>query len=104
MGTLHNIALEILRAASSFHCMSTSTFSDVAQEPTAAATDPHMQALIVSQETVPGAEAINKDRQHRGFSPLSVFVVDLVGTGSKELNGEKLSSTALRARDAGELS
>ena len=62
-----------------------------------------MQALVVSQETVPGAKAINKDRKERGFKSLAVIVVDLVGKGSKELQGEKLSSTALRARDAGAL-
>lgn len=62
-----------------------------------------MQALVVSHETVPGAEAINEDRKRRGFRPLSIIVVDIVGKGSKELSGEKLSSTALRANDAGKL-
>ena len=73
------------------------------QEPTAATTDPRMQALVVSQETVSGATAINEDRLRRGFNALVVVVVDIVGKGSKELEGEKLSSTALRARDAGVL-
>lgn len=62
-----------------------------------------MEALVVSQETVSGAEAINEDRRQRGFLPLTIVVVDLVGKGSKELKGQKLSSTALRARDAGRL-
>lgn len=73
------------------------------KEPTAAATDAKMEALVVSQETVSGAEAINEDRRQRGFLPLTIVVVDLVGKGSKELKGQKLSSTALRARDAGRL-
>lgn len=59
-----------------------------------------MQALVVSQETVQGADSINKDREGRGFKPLTIVVVNTVGSASKELGGVKLSSTALRARDA----
>ena len=70
------------------------------QEPTAAATDPDMEALVVSSETVSGAEAINQDRAKRGFKPLKLVVVDLVGISCKALGGDKLSSTALRAAEA----
>ena len=59
-----------------------------------------MQALVVSSETIEGAEYINKDRKARGFEPLALIVVQLVGVRSKALQGDKLSSTALRAADA----
>lgn len=59
-----------------------------------------MQALVVSSETVAGAEAINEDRKRRGFEPLQLIIVQLVGVRSKVLGGDKLSSTALRAAEA----
>ena len=59
-----------------------------------------MEALVVSQETKAGGEAINWDRQQQGFKELALVVVNLVGLGSKALGGQKLSSTALRAKDA----
>jgi pantetheine-phosphate adenylyltransferase len=72
------------------------------QEPTAAATEEGMQALVVSRETVPGAQAINKWRAQRGFAPLTVVVVDLVAE-SAAVPGGKVSSTALREQDAARL-
>ena len=70
------------------------------QARTAAATDPKMEALVVSQETRSGADAINQDREQHGFPPLALVIVTLVAKGSKALGGEKLSSTALRATEA----
>lgn len=61
---------------------------------TAAETDPAMQALVVSHETLPGGLAINAARQRRGFAPLDLVVVALVGLDAE--SGAKLSSTALR--------
>lgn len=66
------------------------------QEPTQAELDPSMQALVVSRETLPGGEAINAGRQRRGFSPLQLVVVGLIGGDASS----KLSSTALREADA----
>jgi phosphopantetheine adenylyltransferase len=66
------------------------------QEPTQAELDPAMQALVVSQETIPGGEAINAGRASRGFEQLQLVVVGLIGGGSDS----KLSSTALREADA----
>ncbi len=57
-----------------------------------------MEALVVSQETLPGGQAINDGRRSRGFAELALVVVELVGGHGA---GEKLSSTALRSRDAG---
>ena len=59
-----------------------------------------MAALVVSKETLSGGEYINADRASQGFDPLALVTINLVGLGSKALNGEKLSSTALRERDA----
>lgn len=66
------------------------------QEPTQAELDPTMRALVVSQETLPGGQAINAGRTARGFEQLQLVVVGLVGGGSDS----KLSSTALREADA----
>ncbi len=69
------------------------------QEPTAAATQAGMQALVVSAETVAGADEIQGQRAARGFPPLAVVVVDLVAA-TRALAGGKLSSTALREAEA----
>ena len=60
--------------------------------PVAAETEENWQAIIVSEETQLGAEAINVSRSRRGFAPLRVVVVGLVGDGG----GTKLSSTDIR--------
>ncbi|CAM6023368.1 unnamed protein product [Sphagnum balticum] len=59
--------------------------------------DEGLEAIVVSEETVKGAEAVNKKRAEKGLSQLQVEVVNLVME-----NGcaEKVSSTILRQRDA----
>jgi len=61
-----------------------------------------MEALVISQETRAGGDAINQDRRSQGFDSLALVVVNLVGSGSKALEGQKLSSTALREKEAAE--
>ncbi|PNW74229.1 hypothetical protein CHLRE_13g590550v5 [Chlamydomonas reinhardtii] len=86
--------------------------------PTLAELDPAMEALVVSVETLPGATAINKGRAARGFAPLSIITVPVIGVrqragagtgggggaggggGDGEVVGEKLSSSGLRAAEA----
>ena len=78
------------------------------KEPTGAETEEGMQALVVSKETVSGGEAINAGRARRGFRPLALLVVGLVGSdggggrgGNEEEEVEaKISSTDLRAAEA----
>lgn len=64
---------------------------------TAAETDARMQALVVSQETLAGGEAINRGRAGRGFEQLALVVVGVVG---ERPDGSKLSSSELRGADA----
>lgn len=67
--------------------------------PPLATTDPGFDAIVVSQETIIGAEAINGDRAKLGYSPLTVVVVGLI-QGRSSSSG-KLSSTDLRLKRAG---
>lgn len=69
------------------------------QEPTQAATDSSIQALVVSKETVKGGDAINSYRTQHGYKALDLIVVELVGTEAATPSG-KLSSTELRAMEA----
>jgi phosphopantetheine adenylyltransferase len=66
------------------------------QEPTLAETDPHIEAIVVSEETLVGAQAINAGRAKRGFKPLHIVVVSLVWPRSAS---SKLSSTDLRLQE-----
>ena len=68
-------------------------------EPPLAATLREMDALVVSHETVGGAEWIQGVRRDRGLKPLEVLVVGLVAQGHAA-GGEKISSTALREAES----
>ncbi|GLC43043.1 hypothetical protein PLESTM_001416700 [Pleodorina starrii] len=87
--------------------------------PTLAELDPAMEALVVSVETLPGAAAINAGRAARGFRPLTIITVPVIGlrgggggggpagTGAGCAGGgagggfsNKLSSSGLRALEA----
>lgn len=63
-----------------------------------AAEVPEIEALVVSSETAKGAAPINEDRMKRGYAPLQVVTVQLVG--AKGGSAAKLSSTTLRAEEA----
>jgi phosphopantetheine adenylyltransferase len=56
-----------------------------------------MEAIVVSHETLPGAVRINDGRLARGFAPLCIIVVPVIGSRDPK---HKLSSTQLRAEDA----
>lgn len=75
----------------------------VVQEPTGAATISDMEAIVVSKETVKGADEINMWRQQHGSVPLTVVTVDLVGDQGSN-TASKLSSTRLRNEEANQSS
>ena len=56
-----------------------------------------MQALVVSVETLSGAQEINKYRLEHGLKPLRLVIVPVLGASAP---GGKLSSTALRESDS----
>ena len=60
-------------------------------EPTGIATEPQFDALVVSPETVDGAERINEIRAERGYDPLEIEVVPHV----EAEDGEIISSTRI---------
>lgn len=60
-------------------------------EPTGIATEPRFDALVVSPETVDGAERINEIRAENGHAELQIEVVDHVMAE----DGERISSTRI---------
>ncbi len=60
-------------------------------EPTGIAVEPPFDYLVVSPETVDGAERVNEIRRERGLDPLEVEVVDHVVAA----DGERISSTRI---------
>lgn len=67
-------------------------------------TDASISALVVSRETLQGADAIDKERDKRTFQKLDRFVVEVVGSQGERSVGEKeedikdmkMGSTAIR--------
>ncbi|MEA1932717.1 MAG: pantetheine-phosphate adenylyltransferase, partial [Euryarchaeota archaeon] len=60
-------------------------------EPTGIAVEPRFDALVVSPETVEGAERINDLREEKGLEPLTIEVVDHVPAD----DGKRISSTRI---------
>ncbi|TFY77650.1 hypothetical protein EWM64_g6361 [Hericium alpestre] len=66
--------------------------------------DPNIQALVVSQETLSGGEAIDRHRMEKSLPPLRTYVIDVISHSSARLNEEdlelmrqtKMSSTFIR--------
>lgn len=58
-----------------------------------------IDALIVSRETIKGAEFINKTRLERGFNELRVHVINVIGGEENDDFENKLSSTQLRKEE-----
>ncbi|KAI0249432.1 Nucleotidylyl transferase [Lactifluus subvellereus] len=68
------------------------------------ATDPNIQTLVVSKETVSGGKAVDRCREEKGLPPLKTFVIDVISHNSRRLDVEdvealkqaKMSSTYIR--------
>jgi pantetheine-phosphate adenylyltransferase len=61
------------------------------EEPTGIATEPGFEAIVVSPDTLAGAERINEIREKRGLDPLQVELVDYVPAE----DGDRISSTRI---------
>jgi len=64
-----------------------------------ALSDPSMEALVVSEETVKGGDEINKARKQINFSPLEIVKIDCVANTDPNSSDPKLSSTTLREKE-----
>ncbi len=72
-------------------------------------TDENISALVLSKETRSGGEAINEKRQEKGWTPLEIFEIDVLGVSPGDEEEEdatpataafesKISSTEIRRR------
>jgi pantetheine-phosphate adenylyltransferase len=61
------------------------------EEPTGIATEPEFEAIVVSPDTLAGAERINEIREERGLDPLRIELVDHVPAE----DGDRISSTRI---------
>lgn len=73
-------------------------------------TDEDLECIVVSRETIKGANMVNEARRNKGWSELEVHVVDLVEDDNstrtqmmKRLNEKKVSSSLLRAERLGSI-
>ncbi|PIC54217.1 hypothetical protein B9Z55_000356 [Caenorhabditis nigoni] len=62
-----------------------------------------LEAIVVSRETLKGADAVNKIRNEHGMSQLDVIIVELVEGNDEILNETKISSSSRRRADLGRL-
>ena len=59
-------------------------------------TEPAIEGLVVSRETLNGGEFVNKTRVEKGFHPLQIHVVNMLGGNQEDGWKEKMSSTDIR--------
>lgn len=62
-----------------------------------------LEAIVVSRETIKGADAVNKRRNEQGMTQLDVIIVELVEGSDEILNETKISSSSKRRKDLGVL-
>jgi pantetheine-phosphate adenylyltransferase len=63
--------------------------------------DPEVSALVISEETMSGAQSIADLRREKGLQPLEVFVIDVIGDQGGKVSTDKMaeakmSSTKIR--------
>lgn len=64
-------------------------------------TDSSIVALVCSEETEKGGEAVNKEREKRGFPPLDLRIIDVISSDNasvekQDISTLKISSTWIR--------
>ncbi|KAJ1360250.1 hypothetical protein KIN20_019177 [Parelaphostrongylus tenuis] len=64
---------------------------------------PELEAIVVSQETIKGGEAVNKVRKEKNMSQLDMVVIDLIEGSDEVLKETKISSSTRRRQDLGKL-
>ncbi|XGW21173.1 hypothetical protein V3C99_004265 [Haemonchus contortus] len=64
---------------------------------------PDLEAIVVSQETVKGGEAVNRVRKERNMSHLDMITIDLLEAFDDVLKETKISSSSRRRDDLGKL-
>eukprot|EP00890_Picochlorum_soloecismus_P003381 jgi/Picsp_1/4043/NSC_01554-R1_protein len=92
-------ALEYMRQVNPWVTLSSSPLTDP-NIPPLCATVEEFDAIVVSEETVIGAEQINLTRKELGFHPLVIVVVGLLTSSPQFQDGSKLSSSELRMRES----
>ena len=93
-------AVDYMRRVNPFVAVTAGPLTDP-KIPPIAATESGFEAIVVSEETISGAEEINRVRKGLGFDPLVIVVVGLISGSAGGGGGEKLSSTDLRTLAAG---
>ena len=92
-------ALEYMRQVNPWVTLSSSPLTDP-NIPPLCATVEDFDAIVVSEETVIGAEQINMTRKELGFHPLVIVVVGLLTSSPQFQDGSKLSSSELRMKES----
>ncbi|KAI8643734.1 hypothetical protein BD408DRAFT_414458 [Parasitella parasitica] len=64
-------------------------------------TDPTIDALVVSKETLKGGDLVNSEREMRGFPPLELRIIDVISSENASVQGSdmavlKISSSWIR--------
>ncbi|KAF1769579.1 hypothetical protein GCK72_001396 [Caenorhabditis remanei] len=62
-----------------------------------------LEAIVVSRETIKGADAVNKKRNEQGMTQLDIIIVKLIEGSDEILNETKISSSSKRREDLGVL-
>ena len=66
-------------------------------EPCGPTKDQNFDGLIVTEETLKGADYVNNIRKDNNIDPLKIFVIGLINSGSNEDNFKsKMSSSIIR--------
>ncbi|KAK2714207.1 bifunctional coenzyme A synthase-like [Artemia franciscana] len=64
--------------------------------------DPNLELIVVSDETLKGGQRVNEKRLEKGLSPLKLHRISLIEDTNKELGDEdKMSSSSLRKKKLG---